>query len=496
MIPVISVENMRASDAATIQNEIPSRELMKRAGDGIFAAVSQWREPVAVVCGSGNNAGDGYVVALNLQRDGIECELLLLDEKFSEDGLFYFNQCIEAGINWRIVDESETFEGYGTIVDCIFGTGFHGAVRGKAKALIDAMNASSAYVVSADINSGLSGDSGKGSTFVESDLTVSIGYYQPGHFLHQAKDARRALVNCDIGIKAIEEPFMLWEEADVAAVLGNRKNCSHKGDYGYVTILGGSEAYSGAVKLANLGAAAARAGAGVVRLAAPAELGKAISPYILESTFFPMASKEGALAFDEGQLAQLIVHQRALAFGMGVGRSEEIGKILSYLLSAESKGLKLIIDADGLYPFSTDTELLNQLKTTSAQVILTPHVLEFSRLCKMPVEEILEQPIKAAKNFAAEYHVTLLLKGPTTIITDGSKVYLSDRGCPGMATAGSGDVLSGVLAAMAGYIASPIEAATAAAFVTGMAGELAQAETNPISMVASDTASCVKEDIT
>ncbi len=259
-------------------------------------------------------------------------------------------------------------------------------------------------------------------------------------------------------------------------------------------MLGGSELYAGAIKLANLACCAIRSGAGVVRLAAPSDLKTAIMPCMLESTYFPMATKDGLLAYDEGRLDELLVHQKAVAFGMGVGRAEEINKILRHLLLKE--GLTLIIDADGLYSLATGEALLDALKRRSSSTILTPHMLEFSRLTGAPVEDILKNPIRAAKEFAIEYGVTLLLKGPTTILTDGNRVFLSDRGCSGMATAGSGDVLSGALLGMAGYIADPLAAATTAAYITGMAGEMAQQDKNPISMSSADTANYIEKAIT
>ncbi len=322
----------------------------------------------------------------------------------------------------------------------------------------------------------------------------------------------------------------LVTEKEAAFWLGDRPADSHKGTYGYVTLLGGSVRYSGAVKLANLACsrvqaaeladsmfttergevpasadmtdnllacttAAMRAGAGVVKLAAPQPLTQAILPYILESTFFPMPSTEGGqLRFDADRLDEALHKQRAVAFGMGVGTGEETAKILRYIL--QNKKLTFIIDADGLNELAAHEGLKEILKTPACQVILTPHVMEFSRLCGASVEEILQNPVGLALEFALRYGVTVLLKGHVTTVTDGVKTYQIDRGCSGMATAGSGDVLSGVLCGMAGYIADPVLAASTAAFVAGMAGEMAEADKNPVSMTAGDTANYVEKAIT
>ena len=212
LVRAVSVETMRKSDAWTIANKIPSKELMRRAGEGIFNAAC-WNAPVAIVCGKGNNAGDGYVVADLLNDAGIDCTIILLADKFSEDGRYYYDICREHGIKTVMFEEGMSLAGYGTILDCILGTGFSGEARGIAKAAIEAINASRAYVVSADINSGLNGDTGMGETFIKSNLTVSIGDFKPGHFKGLAGEAMKKKVNVDIGIE-IQGPVEWIELGD------------------------------------------------------------------------------------------------------------------------------------------------------------------------------------------------------------------------------------------------------------------------------------------
>ena len=202
MATCVSTEVMRNSDRWTIENLVSSKELMERAGKAIFSQVN-WKAPAGIICGKGNNAGDGFVVASLLKDNGIECEIVLLfEDSFSEDGKYFFEKCIEKGIP---VSDSNDYGKYATILDCIFGTGFKGEVKEPARSAIEKINASGAYVVSADINSGLNGDTGLGDLYVRSDLTVSIGTYKYGHFLGHAKEAMKDKVNCDIGIKIIGE---------------------------------------------------------------------------------------------------------------------------------------------------------------------------------------------------------------------------------------------------------------------------------------------------
>ena len=593
MIEILSVENMRKSDAHTIETVTSGRELMMRAGRAVFENV-EWKPPVAIVCGTGNNAGDGYVIAALLYDAGIPCTLVLLEEKFSEDGKYYFEACRERNIEvkyWQPPDvpdqkddpENRSNSGgtgdrschinekelhvYSTIVDCIFGTGFKGSIetggntgnasgtRGKAAEVVNAINSSDSYVVSVDINSGLNGDSGMSVCCVISDLTVSIGSFKPGHFLNMAKDVIKRKINCDIGITPVDKPFYLLEKSDIEPLFTPRRNYSNKGTYGYTALIGGSKRYSGAIRLAAMAhsaiqhaedisadneetaeitamaGAAMRSGAGVVKIAVADSLCPVVAPAILESTLFPLSDDGGNIRFVESEIAELISNVKTVAFGMGIGVTEETAKILDYLL--ENYTGRLIVDADGLTLLSKlSTE---KIRNAKPELVLTPHIREFSRLLagwtgdtaemtkdhdgiSTDINDILSTPIEYAQKYARAHKVVLLLKGPSTIITNGDITYITDAGCAGMATAGSGDVLSGILAAVCAYlpdvilefkknsvikkdIAGSVDpdaltlAVAAGAYINGKAGEAAQEKTNSISMVASDTVACITEVI-
>ena len=202
MPQVVSVETMRESDAYTISHGTPSKVLMYRAGRGIYES-TQWKGPVAVVCGKGNNAGDGYVVADLLREEGIDCEIILLYDKFSQDGKYYYDLCMEHGIRSVTYRSDLSFDRYSMILDCLLGTGFSGKIEGTMKEVIEKINDSGAYVVSADINSRLDGNTGMGETYVKSDLTVSIGTFKYGHFIGLSDTAMKKKINVDIGIQII-----------------------------------------------------------------------------------------------------------------------------------------------------------------------------------------------------------------------------------------------------------------------------------------------------
>ena len=492
MKKVLSVENMRKSDLKTISGGIKGTELMFRAGKGIFDSV-EWTGEVAIVCGRGNNAGDGFVLASLLQDNFIKTKLFLICEAFSKDGKHYFDICKEKGISHEIIDSLTDFSSYNIIVDCIFGTGFRGKLEDKERYAIQIINDSKAYIVSVDINSGLNGDNGMADLCVVSDLTISIGGYKPGHFLNMAKDKIKKLVNVDIGIEPVDSPYYLLESSDVLKAFIVRPNFSHKYTFGRSALIGGSTEYSGAIKLANLALCALKAGGGMSTLALPNSLIPAVLPYILESTVYPLRDRDGSIEYDSQVIEKLLEKVDVIAYGMGLGMGEGNLQTLAHILSSSFECI-VIIDADGINALSkigTD-----YLAFSKMPVVITPHVGEFSRLSGKSKEEILNDPIRLAKEFAAKYRTIVLLKGPTTIITDGKDVILVDKGCPGMATAGSGDVLSGILAGMCSFNKDNLlNTIASAAFVNGLAGEIAQKKSNVFSMTAKNTVDSITDAI-
>ena len=483
MLPIVNVQTMQSCDRATIESGTPSRELMLRAAKGILASHT-WQGKTLIVCGTGNNAGDGYALATLMQEKELSCELLLLYDRFSPDGEYYFTLCRQKGIAHTVWSGSFDFSCYNQIVDCIFGIGFRGTPDQATAALIEAINESGKTVISADINSGLGGDNGVGTPCIKSDLTVAVQSYKPGHFLAMAKDVIKNHTCIDIGIQMTNENIYLLEETDVADLFLPRKNHSHKGNYGYVAVMGGSVEYAGATKLANMSAAALRAGCGVVTLAVPASIVNSVSPHLLESTLLPIpAGADGKMLYTPQILDGILARYASIAVGMGWGSAKTYEEILSHLLKNAKQ--PLIIDADGLNTLAKMD--LSILKDAKAPVILTPHLMEFSRLSGLSIEQIEADPISCAKAFAKEYGVILLLKGCCTAVTDGEAVYLCNRGGAGMATAGSGDVLAGILAGLCGYLPANALTVAAGAYLAGIAGELAQENAGAVSMLASDT---------
>ena len=204
-IKTISVEQMRKSDAYTIEHFVPGRELMYRAAQGVFDSYKEWKnKKTAIVVGGGNNGGDGYALAGILKKNGYEAVIFKVSDNMSEDGRYYHDIAADLGVNIRDFTEDTDLGGYDVIADCILGTGFTGEVRGIARNAIEAINKSGAFVISVDINSGMNGDTGEAFHAVHSDLTVSIGYVKTGLVTEAAKEYIGELVNVDIGIILVE----------------------------------------------------------------------------------------------------------------------------------------------------------------------------------------------------------------------------------------------------------------------------------------------------
>ena len=276
---------------------------------------------------------------------------------------------------------------------------------------------------------------------------------------------------------------------DIKSLIPDRIRNSHKGTYGRVALLGGAVEYSGAIRLSAMAYAALKSGAGLSTIAVPKFLVPIVSENILEVTIYPIDSNDDEIKFRKENIDGLLSKIDVLTCGMGLGRSEGAHDIIHYVTKNFDKFL--ILDADALNIISENITLLDSIKS---KIILTPHMMEFKRLydaafnVNILIDELEKNKFEFAKSFTDRFNVTLLLKGPETLIINKVKgISIVDRGTPGMSTAGSGDVLSGIITGFSGYIDDEYDVAVVSAFVNGLAGELAAKSEGEISMTASDT---------
>ncbi len=493
---VLTCAQMRAADKYTIETlGVPSAQLMERAG----AAIAEETETllreiggrsVLAVCGGGNNGGDGWCAARLLAERGFETAVYTLTEKLSADcaaqRAAYENSVRLAGKTPAVV-ASFPDKKYDVIIDAVFGTGFRGVPEGRFAEAIACMNRSGAKIVSADIPSGLNGDSGAFAQCVKADITVTIGEWKGGLLLGDGPDVCGKVIRRDIGIE-LPAPAQagLCSAADFAGVFPPRRANTNKGSFGKAVILAGSAAYSGAPLLSA--AAALKCGCGYTRLAVPADIFPQYVGRLPDAILTSAPAENGCLRFDAEFMQTLSRGANAFAVGMGCGVSRGVYESLAYLLS-EFRGT-LVIDADArnsLAEYGADI-----LREKSCRAILTPHPKEFSRLCAKPLEEVLRNGAALAKEFAAEYGVLVLLKGHTSIVTNGKFTVFCTEGTPALAKGGSGDVLSGIVASLAARGVSAMDSAACGSWLLGRAGRLAaEAQGNEYSVCPSDVISCL-----
>ena len=275
---------------------------------------------------------------------------------------------------------------------------------------------------------------------------------------------------------------------DIKDLFKKRDINANKGNFGKAGLYGGSIEYSGALKLSYLSLSALRSGCGISRVLVKKEILPLLGPNILEQTLCILPSYSD---YFYDKLNIYIRDLDSLAFGMGIGTDEYLEEVLEFLIRNYTGNL--IIDADGLNILSRKN--LNILKEKRCNILLTPHLKEFSRLINKPIEEIKKDSLNLVKEFASTYKITILLKGHTTIISNGTDTYLVKTGTPGMATAGSGDVLSGILAGLLAYLDFNLLTVAAGVLINGIAGCLAEEENTDISMIASDTVNKIVEAI-
>ncbi|MDE6758507.1 MAG: NAD(P)H-hydrate dehydratase [Clostridia bacterium] len=456
----LTTKDMAYCDKRAIESGIPSAELMLRVASKVFSSC-KWRGKIYIICGKGNNGGDGLALANVMLDNKLTPYVYLIEEPSTDDGRFYLSELKKKGFS-NIYSIDGCDYDCDIMVDCIFGTGFKGAPKEKYAQIIELINSSRAFKISVDIPSGLDGDSGKYEVCVKADETISVQYAKTGLYLNDGKDMIGKLSLIDVGIGLYVDGYKIVEDDDVSLLFPKRRNNTHKGSYGKSVIIGGCTNYLGAVKLANAGLCALRSGGGLNTLIVPKTHIDNIAKSVWESTVIGMRDQDGYMLFDKEELDRALVGVDSVAIGMGIGnRYEENLKIISHIL--KNYDVRVIIDADGLNSLALDVDVLKEAK---AEVIVTPHIKEMSRLCSKSVEEIASDPIGVAKNFAKEYGVNVLLKGASSVITDGSSVYIVVNGGAELSKGGSGDTLSGVMLGMLSQGRDVLASAYSAAYLT------------------------------
>ncbi|HSI81999.1 MAG TPA: NAD(P)H-hydrate dehydratase [Solirubrobacterales bacterium] len=479
--PLYDAAGMRAADSWAIEEQgIPSLELMEAAGAAVAEAVESVATggPVRVVCGKGNNGGDGLVAARHLAGAGHRVEVLLLwpTGELSSDAKANLERL--EGTPVRELDPAEAPEalaGSGAIVDAIFGTGFEGAPRAPAETAIEAINGAGAPVVAADVASGVDASTGEvAGAAVDADVTVSFHAAKLGHRIAPGKERTGELRVAPIGIPdgAAAEPAAGAIGPGVLALAPRRGAASTKFTAGQAIVVGGSRGLTGAVCLAAT--AAIRAGAGYATVLVPADLEQVFEVKLTEVMSRGLGGPPGCLGAEALEPALAATERAdAVVLGPGLGRegeSLELARELATRIDAP-----LVIDADGL---NAHAGALESLAGRSSPTVLTPHAGELGRLLERPSAEIGADRLGAAREAAARAGAIVVLKGDDTVVAEGrgaGRIAINDLPSPGLATAGSGDVLSGMICALLARGVEPFGAVCAAVRAHAAAGRIAAA---------------------
>jgi hydroxyethylthiazole kinase-like uncharacterized protein yjeF len=506
---LVTPSQMRDIDAFAI-NElgIPGIVLMENAALKVFEQAADMLgglndlcgKNVLLLAGKGNNGGDAFAVARHLHCKGAGVLVYLLSPRESVTGDARTNLDILDNLDINVVDFSDDDNNKSYIVlksgmlradliiDGIFGTGFKGEMEGTAEKVVRILNTVETPILSIDIPSGLDGYTGKVTgSCVRADRTVTLCLPKKGLILNQGPEYSGELTVADIGIpdKAISHYKInidLTEEKHIKTFLPKRNQDSHKGDYGRVMIISGSTGMTGSGCLASK--AALRVGAGLVYIGAPKSLGYYYSSHTIEPIVLALEDQGRGYLSDEciDLMLEEASKMDALAVGPGLSTKPGIFEIISALL--KNCKVPLVLDADALNAIAHNTDILQE---KASEIIITPHPGEMARLTKQTIAEIQENRIESARSFSQKWGVITVLKGSNTVVAmpDGY-VSVNTTGNPGMSTAGSGDVLTGVIAGLLGQGLCPREAAIAGVYLHGMAGDMAAERLGQHGMIAGD----------
>ncbi|PKK39738.1 NAD(P)HX epimerase / NAD(P)HX dehydratase [Clostridiaceae bacterium JG1575] len=472
---IATAKQIRELERRAIQElGIPSILLMEQAAMQVLKHVDLSMSYFVVVAGRGNNGGDGLALARKLRVLGKDVDIYYLcaDASGSAEAVMNLNICKNMGINTYFLHEEadlwdlrEAINDADVVIDAIFGIGLSRPVKGIHADVIEIINEMSRCTISIDVPSGIHADSGEIlGTAIRATKTVTFFCYKKGFLNYCSVEycGDIAVENAGIHQELINQvgsaEYLIRHET-VTGLIPRRSRTGYKGDYGKVLIVAGSPGYTGANKIAS--EACIASGAGLVTVSSDPRVMELISDHVRE-----------AMTVHPDCIEEAVAGSNVIAFGPGMGNNEDTMLLLIRIikkLRAEGKSdTVLILDADGLNVLEGQTDLLENI---GVRIILTPHFGEMARLTGLSIEEIKKNRMDICKKFARRHHVTVVLKGHNTIISDGVTCFVNPTGSSAIASGGMGDCLTGLMAGLAGQRLAPIEAAIAAAYIHGRIGD-------------------------
>ena len=498
-----SCEQMRQLDKTAIeQYKIPSVVLMENAAISIYNICKDLdaykNKKVMIFCGTGNNGGDGFAIARHMKNDGATVSVVLVGtpEKISGDALINYDICVNLGIEIEIFKDSTQIHNkpstYDLIIDAMLGTGVSGELKPPMSDAVSLINESGKYIIAVDCPTGgnpdngkISGSCGDSGACVRADLTVTLGLSKPGLMLYPLADYTGNIEIGSIGAETVfekfEANFLALDDRSAARLLPKRHARSHKGTFGKVAIVAGSRNMPGAA--AYCANASYSMGCGYVNICAPKGIINTLQILAPQAITTSLPESGGFLAKASAAVAiNLINKYTACLIGPGLGNNDETAALVKEII--RSAKVPLIIDADALNAIADEPEIL---KEAAFPPIITPHILEMSRLSKIPAPEISDDILKTAIDFSKKYNCITVLKDAATIIASNSgKTYINKGGVSALAKAGSGDVLAGIIAALVAQGANTSEAAALGTYIHTQSGKAAASKLGDYSVSADD----------
>lgn len=500
---ILNSAQMREADRRTIDEiGIPAIVLMENAGRQVVAAMEATFEDlgeksVAVLCGRGNNGGDGFVIARTLLQRGVDVSVFVVGALGDIRGDARTNLEILGRLGLTVVEiaDGQAWELHfseistcDVIVDALFGTGLKTPLQGMLETVIADVNASGIPVMSVDLPSGMSADTPELiGDCIAASATVTFGAPKVPLVLPPAELQAGDIVIADIGIPAdvidaVDGPRIeLLTRTLVRSLIQPRSADSHKGDYGHVLVIAGGRGHTGAAHLAGMGAL--KSGAGLVTIATPASCQPIVAAMAPEYMTSPLGEgPDGGLVLADldGLLAGTF---DVIAIGPGIGTAPGTVAFVHALL--ERAAVPLVVDADALNAFASAPERLTG--GDGRDVVITPHPGEFARLLGVTASEVQANRIELARTFAATHHLYVILKGHRTVIaTPDEQVFINPTGNPGMASGGMGDVLTGIVSGWIGQLLDAEAACKLGVYLHGAAGDLAEASEGEVALTAGD----------
>ncbi|MCH5324867.1 MAG: NAD(P)H-hydrate dehydratase [Eubacterium sp.] len=483
---LVTPEQMKAAERYTEDGGTSCAVLMDNVGretaEGLSDIVGAGGKNIVILCGSGNNGGDGFAAGKYLSRKNAKVTVVLVSGQPKTDlakqcfdrCLPYFGSVSDYGENpdkaIKAISDADV------ILDCVYGTGFHGELTDSVAGLFKCCNESGAFKASVDVASGCNALTGEvcEDAFC-ADVTFAAGAVKAGQIIQPAAELSGEIITLEIGIKGYPEYIAEINNDGLLGLLPRRKRFSHKGTFGRLLNVAGSDSFPGAAWLSTH--AAMRIGVGIVTLASVKGVTDTVAATLHECTFLPL--KNGAGYIDEEDIKDIVKAARsatAVTVGCGMGDREDTRLTVKALV--ENTNCPIVIDADGINSLSGH---IHELKDNTNRLLFTPHPKEFSRISGLSVEEILRDPVGAARSFAIEQGVYLLLKGAYSVIAapDG-RLAVNMSGNAALAKGGSGDCLTGTIGGLLAQGLSPWNAARLGAYIAGLAAEKA-AETRAMS---------------